>query len=543
MELPKNRDRLNSHNPSLNKWLRFLIVVVLVLGIFFRFANLGQKVCWIDESYTSLRLSGYTESEFIQEVFDGQVRNIKYLQKYQRINSEKTVVDTVKGLALEEPQLAPLYFVATRFWVQLFGDSVAVTRSMSAVFSLLALPCMYWLCLELFDSSLTAWLAVSLLAVSPFQIVYAQEARPYSLFVLMILLSGAALLRGMRLKTNSSWAIYAATVALGFYSHLLFALVVLGHGIYVAISENLRFNKTVIGYFLAASAGFIAFSPWTVVLLINSQYASQRTAWQSFTVPLSHLVKQSVLNIIRQFFDVGLYSDLPPLYFLLSIPVILMILIIVGYSFYLLVSQTERRVWLFVITLTCVTLAIFLPADLILGGRRSIYSRYLIPCYLGMQIAVAYFLAVKMTSPQVTMQWQKLWRLALAALLSIGIISGCIYLPADSWENKGPSYINTPIARTINSASRPLLITDLWKYNVNMIGNLLGLSYLINSQANFLVLPPKIVEIPQKFNEIFLYDISPGLKTEIEKNTRYEIQTIYDLKNQQDIILRKLRKK
>ncbi|MEG4581075.1 glycosyltransferase family 39 protein [Microcoleus sp. MON1_C5] len=542
MELPKKCVQLNSYNPSLDKWLRFLIIVVLVLGIFFRFANLGKKVYWIDESYTSLRISGYTESEFIQQVADGQVRNIKYLQKYQRIHSEKTVVDTVKGLALEEPQITPLYFVATRFWVQLFGDSVAVTRSMSAVFSLLALPCMYWLCLELFESSLTAWLAVSLLAVSPFQIVYAQEARPYSLFVLIILLSGAALLRGMRLKTNSSWAIYGATVTLGFYSHLLFALVVLGHGIYVAISENMRFNKTVMGYFLAASAGFIAFSPWTVVLLINSQNASQRTAWQSFKIPLSHLVQQSVLNIIRQFFDVGLYSDLPRLYFLLSIPVILMILIIVGYSFYWLLSHTERRVWLFVMTLTCVTLAIFLPADLILGGRRSIYSRYLIPCYLGMQIAVAYFLAVKMTSPQVTMQWQKLWRLPLAALLSIGIISGCIYLPADSWENKGPSYINSPIARTINSASRPLLITDLWVYNVNMIGNLLGLSYLINSQANFLVLPPKIIEIPQKFNEIFLYDISPGLKTEIEKNTRYKIQTIYDQKNQ-DIILSKLRKK
>ena len=49
MELQKNSDRLNSHNRSLDKWLRFLIVVVLVLGIFFRFANLGKKVYWIDE--------------------------------------------------------------------------------------------------------------------------------------------------------------------------------------------------------------------------------------------------------------------------------------------------------------------------------------------------------------------------------------------------------------------------------------------------------------------------------------------------------------
>jgi hypothetical protein len=155
----------------------------------------------------------------------------------------------------------------------------------------------------------------------------------------------------------------------------------------------------------------------------------------------------------------------------------------------------------------------------------------MIPCYLGMQIAVAYFLAVKMTSPQVTMQWQKLWRVALAALLSIGIISCCIYLPAESWWNKGRSHMNIPIARTINSASRPLLITDVGEHNVSKLGNLITLSYLLNSQANFLVWLPKMVEIPKNFNEIFLYGLDPKSKTEIEKNTRDEIRNIYHLKN------------
>ena len=203
-----------------------------------------------------------------------------------------------------------------------------------------------------------------------------------------------------------------------------------------------------------------------------------------------------------------------------------------GLVFFLFkLNKTQIRVWLFVVTLTFVIVGIFLPADLIRGGIRSIDTRYMIPCYLGMQIAVSYFLAVKMKSPQVTMQWQKLWRLALAALLSIGIISCCIYLPADSWWNKGRFYTNVPIARTINSASRPLLVTDLWVYNLDKIGNLLGLSYLINSQAKFLVWPPKLVEIPQNFNEIFFYGISPGEKTEIEKNNRDKIQNIYQLKD------------
>jgi uncharacterized membrane protein len=119
--------------------VRFLIIVILVRGIFFRFANLEKKVYWRDEGYTSLRISGYTESEFIQELGDAQIKQIKSLQNYQCINAEKSVFDTVKKLALEESQLTPLYFVAARCWVQLFGNSIAVTRSLSAVFSVLAI--------------------------------------------------------------------------------------------------------------------------------------------------------------------------------------------------------------------------------------------------------------------------------------------------------------------------------------------------------------------------------------------------------------------
>jgi uncharacterized membrane protein len=542
MEHPKNIDRPQPYHTIPPQWLRYLIIVLLIIGIFFRFGNLGEKVYWIDETYTSLRMSGYTESEFIQQIADGQIRDFQYLQKYQRINSEKTVVDTVKGLAVEEPQLAPLYFIATRFWVQLFGDSVAVTRSMSAVFSLLALPCMYWLCWELFDCSLTAWLAVLLLAVSPFQIVYAQEARPYSLFVLVILLSNAALLRAMRIKTNSSWAIYAVTVAAGFYTHLLFTLVAFGHFIYVAISERLRFNKTFIGYLLASIAGFIAFSPWTVVYLQNSQAAGDKTGWQSLAISFAELAKNWVLNIVRQFFDAGLYSDLPRWSLILTVPIILMSLILVGYSFYRLLTHSQRRVWLFVVTLTGVTVAIFLPADLILGGIRSINTRYMIPCYLGMQIAVAYLFASKIISSQTTMQLQKLWRMALAVVLSIGIVSCCIYLPADSWWNKDRSYIYIPIARTVNSASQPLVVTDLWQYSVDSIGNLLGLSYRLKPQTKSLVLPPKVLEIPPNFNEIFLYSISSEFKAEIQKKPLYEIENLYSIKNH-GIILSKLRTK
>lgn len=65
-------------------WLRFLAIVILVLGVFFRFVNLDRKVYWFDETFTSLRISGYTEREAIAQVCNNQEIGVEDLQKYQR---------------------------------------------------------------------------------------------------------------------------------------------------------------------------------------------------------------------------------------------------------------------------------------------------------------------------------------------------------------------------------------------------------------------------------------------------------------------------
>ena len=121
-------------------WLQFFIITLLVLGVFFRFVNLDRKVYWIDETYTSLRISGHTETEVIQQVFDGHVVNIKELQKYQQPNPEKGLISTINSLAVESPQHPPLYYVMARFWLQLWGTCRAVLRSLSALLSLVK-PC------------------------------------------------------------------------------------------------------------------------------------------------------------------------------------------------------------------------------------------------------------------------------------------------------------------------------------------------------------------------------------------------------------------
>ncbi|MEG5033117.1 glycosyltransferase family 39 protein [Microcoleus sp. AT3-D2] len=265
--------------------LKFLIVVILITGIWFRFTNLDSKVYSFDESITSLRISGYTWTEMVQQDFQGKTISVADLQrKYQQINAEKGWLDTVKGLATEEPQLSPLYFIFARFWVQLFGPQVATVRSLSALISLLVFPSIYWLCWELFRSASVGWIAVTIVAVSPFHVLYAQEARPYMMFAVLVLLSNAILLRAIALQNSPAtsklskavWSIYAIALSFGLYSSLLFFLVVFAHGIYVIITENWRFGKTLIAYLLASAAAITIFAPWIWILLYNWEKLTQQ---------------------------------------------------------------------------------------------------------------------------------------------------------------------------------------------------------------------------------------------------------------------------
>ncbi|HAJ58348.1 MAG TPA: hypothetical protein DCP31_02980, partial [Cyanobacteria bacterium UBA8543] len=275
---------------------RFLIITVLVIGLIFRFLNLDQKVYWYDETFTSLRTSGYTEIEVVNNFYQPQVHRIEELQKYQRLNAEKSLSDTIKSLAVEDPQHPPLYYLMARFWAQLFGNSVAAMRSLPALLSLLVFPCIFWLCLELFESPLTGWIAVALIAISPLHVLYAQEAREYSLWTVTTLLSSIALLRAMRLKTKTSWGIYAVSLAVSLYTFLFSGLVAFGYTVYVVVMERFRLTKTLIAYLVASILSLLVFLPWLWVVIAYSAKIRKTTAWTNFKKPVLQLFQDWINN-------------------------------------------------------------------------------------------------------------------------------------------------------------------------------------------------------------------------------------------------------
>jgi uncharacterized membrane protein len=494
--------------------LIYLLISIVILGIFFRFTNLATKVYWGDETVTSLRVSGYTIAEIKERAFQGQEISVAELQKYQYPSPDKNILHTIKGLAAEEPQHPPIYFVMVKLWVQLFGNSIAVTRSFSAVLSLLALPCMYWLCQELFNSPLTSGIAVSLVAVSPLHVLYAQEARSYSFWTVTILLSCAALLRARRLQTNASWTTYALTLAIAFYTFALSAVIALGHGIYLFINEGYKFTTTVRNYLISLVATLICFLPWVFAVLQNFSEADSTTSWTKIKVPLKDLFKNWLLNLSRPFVDFN-YNFAKQNLFLYGI--ICLLVILVGYAIYFLCRHTQQRVWLFILSLIGITAAIVTIPDLLFGGIRSSVTRYLIPCVLGMQIAVAYLFASGITSVLASAWQRQLWRMAAVVLISLSIVSCTASSQAQVWWNKYNAVTLPAVANIVNQAANPVFITS-WH-------GLMAFSHAFAPKVRLQPLERQPIAIAKtsKPSDVFVYNSIKTLEVLTNKENGYRI--------------------
>lgn len=498
------------------KWFKVIFILVLVLGILFRFVNLDQKPYWHDETYTSLHISGYSANEAMQNLFTGQVVKAEDILRYQQPSAERDVFDTINRLATEDAQHPPLYYLIARLWAGWFGASITAMRLLPALISLLALPGIYWLCLELFASASVGQMAVMLVAVSPIYVRYAQEARQYSLWMVIILLSSAMLLRTMRSKTAWNWSIYLFTLIAGLYCHLLFGLVILGHGLYVITIERFRFNKTIISYLVVSLLALTTFTPWLWAIWQHKEMILLTTEWTKQPLPFFVLIKSWGVNICQLFIAWHFRYDSRLVY--LVIPILLLTIV----AIYTLCRHSSKRVWLFILLLISVTTIPLVVPDLIWAGRRSTNSRYLLPCYLGINLAIAYLLAYQLTQKFTNAAITKAWRIITPTLITSSILTCAITAQSDTWW--GWSEFDIEISRIINHSSNPLVISDM------PLGVIMPLSHRLHPDTNVLLLTePESLKIPEKSDHIFVYNPSARLKTVIEQQG-IEQQMIYQFK-------------
>jgi uncharacterized membrane protein len=477
------------------RWLIIILTIVLALGVFFRVSNLDVKPIWAGEADTFAVISGYSTSEVIDRIatvgvsIDSTV-NIGSFLKYQYPNSEKNLGDTIHKLYSIDQ--TPLYFLLARYWVELFGYSVTTLRSFSAVLSLLALPCIYWLCLELFGLPLVGWMAVALLSVSPIQVIYAQEADSSSLLILIVLLSGSALLWALRTQKKVAWFTYMVSIVLGLYTQYLFLFVAVGYLIYVLSIESFRFTPRLRWFYLTTFLSFLAFLPWIAFAIGHVADFTIASSWKNqnhLTIPGA--IALWVENISLSFIDLvdpkateymgfGKFD-----FYLLTPPIV----ILVAYSIYLLRFRTSKQVYLFVFITIGSTALPLIIIDLVLGRNQQIFPKNLFPCLLGIQISVAYLLSsqalflyqFKSPSRQIELQqfgylpsirlklasnfaqrswYGKVWSAIAATIITVGIIFCLIIVQADTWWNKYGGEDILSFTQLIHPAQDSLLVVN-----------------------------------------------------------------------------------
>ena len=517
-------------------WTLLGCVILLILGILFRFGNLNQ-VYWHDEAYTSLRMSGYDAVEVNDALYNSRLSTLDDLMRYQWPTPERQLIDTVRSLASEDPQHPPLYYILVRQWVTVFGQSIWITRSFSALVSLLTFPAIYWLYQELFIFSdrrqsvskfqrkLTGGIAMMLVATSPFHILYAQEARQYALWTVLILALSALLLRAMRRHTLLSWGLYTALLALSLYTHPFSGFVALGHGAYILTIERCRPTRRVIAYSLCMTVGCLCFAPWLSIFI--NKLGETGTSWTAQPIPLLILLKIWGLHLVRSFIltkgDFGfdtwqVYVTLP------------LALLLVGYSLYFMCRQTPIRFWLFVLIFIGASCLPLVGPDLILGGQRSTAGRYLIPSVLGLQMAIAFLLAMKIRHANLLKR--QVWKEITTAVLILGVMAGFEILHAETSWIKGINHYLPSLARVVNESPNPLVVCASGGIN---FGSIFALGYRLEPDVQFLLVdgrqgqdnltPP---QLPKGLNDVFLLNPSDAFRKNIERQEKTKANLVFN---------------
>ncbi|BAZ07520.1 glycosyltransferase family 39 protein [Calothrix sp. NIES-3974] len=281
---------------------------ILILGLLLRLWNLDLKPLWLDEvitaifslgkNYHLLSLNQVISITQVQEIFTYQPTSCRQIT--QNLISQST-----------HP---PLFFCAMHRWMgwlQLAGINwVMGLRLLPAIFGVSAIASTYVLT-RLAFSPTTGLIAAMVMAVSPFGVYLSQEARHYTLPILMITLALIAQIRIQQdalIRGKPRWWLWCSWIlvsSLGLYTHYFMILVVIAQivthlGFISKHRQQISHLKTnLIGLGISIIVITCSYIPWLTNLLTHSK--ASETDWLSqpqHIAPIYHTILNWLLMII-----------------------------------------------------------------------------------------------------------------------------------------------------------------------------------------------------------------------------------------------------
>ncbi len=355
-----------------------LLSVIVVLGTWLRLFYLGQKSYWWDEIVT-IRIGSLPSPAFLSTLW-----------RYEANMS--------------------FYYLLVRWWIH-FGNNETWLRSLSVITAALSIPVIYAVGTLLSRNS-TGLIAAFLLSINVANIAYAQEARSYSLLMLLCLLSLFFFFRIDR-GEKASAVCYVLASTLAVYAHFfaIFFLFAQWTSLLWLAKKRMYWKR----FLIPVSA--------TAVLILPALYymAFRRASQLTFIPPVRLRELAQVIYVLAA--DAGKFRKAIALLYLVCCGVALRSL----YSRW----QSERdsfENWRVLVVALCAALPIAIT--FLISFKISIFfPRYLLICLPALVLLAAYGLA------SMRLPWLRVGICALIALLSVATLKWYYSQPKDDWRS------------------------------------------------------------------------------------------------------------
>lgn len=228
--------------------INFYLIAILLIGFLLRIYNLTFESFWYDEIF-SAKIATFSFSEII------------------RI----TAIDV-------HP---PLYYILLKIWISIFPNNDFFIRLLSVAFSISSISLVYFYSKKIFNQKI-AYFAAILLAFSCLDVLYAKEARMYSLLSLLIIIEMFSVC--LFIKTNEYkyllCHIVSSTLSIYTQNFAFLYLFVSGVNGLIYIIYYKSKIKQIAKFGFSYLAIFLLYLPWLPTLLSHLKGVNQ-----SFWIP------------------------------------------------------------------------------------------------------------------------------------------------------------------------------------------------------------------------------------------------------------------
>lgn len=489
-----------------------LLLLWILIGGILRFTNLTTKPLWIDEFATLV----FSLGNSFQTIPLNQIISSDTILQPLQPDQNRWVGDVIHKLLTEDTH-PPVYFVLAHLWIKLFNTerglvSLFAERSFSAFLGVISIPCTYLLGRFSFRSPLVGQLAAAMMAISPFGIALAQEARHYTLGILWVIASLSCLVIAINqtLKRQSLSLLlillWVGVNSLGIATHyffiftLLSILITLGIMVFLLVNENqlnhsnsnliqsifhalpLLFWKRITLVFGGTLVGILV---WLPAIYQNRDYGNLSSwlkindgNWLSYINPLVQVLAAwipmiSLLPVEAPQKEVVILSGVLMLIFLIwAVPTLW-----TGLKFYLIKKQellpTTKITQAFIAVVIAANLLFFL-VTYVLATDLTRAPRYAFVYFPAVMVLLGTILAFYWQNSDEVSQFGIKGRQAVAIILLMGFCSAVTVVYNLGYQKSYRPNILVPIIAE-NSNSQPLIATI--HHNLTETGEIMGIAW------------------------------------------------------------------